>query len=563
MAMEIDNLCMNCFEQLKSGSVCQACSYDNDTVVDTMYIQPKTILNERYVVGTVIEHVSDSCVYNGYDTQLDTVVEIREFLPKGIANRLEGNKDVHVRERYRASFENYKQSFLKLWRTIIKMRGYSAVIPTYDVFEENGTAYAVCDKIRSMTLREFLLRSPDGNILWEQARIMFMPVLTTLEALHSNGIIHGSITPDNLLLCPDGKVRLKGFSIAEANNISSDLEFNANEGYTALEQYDNKHKMCPATDIYAFSACIFRALVGQNPPDSKLRETNDKLMIPNTIAENIPTYVIKALGGGLQIYPERRTQSVNDFREQLNASPNVVVANAPEKETQEEKKQTPENKESEYQDYLRAQQKKKKSNAPKIIIAVLVVLIAVAAVAGVLIVRNGGLLNQDETTTTPVSVATYTVPDFTSQGYTQSDIQNNGTWNKQFKITFNSDYSKDVEEGIVFKQSIQQGETVDEGTEIILTVSKGVKTEIIPDVGGLTEKEARETLEKLGFTVTTVEIYNDDNHTEGTVKASYGVAPSVGEEVAVGEEVIIQVYGEVVTTTEPSTEAETVEQTTE
>ena len=96
------------------------------------------------------------------------------------------------------------------------MRGYSAVIPTYDVFEENGTAYAVCDKIRSMTLREFLLRSPDGNILWEQARIMFMPVLTTLEALHSNGIIHGSITPDNLLLCPDGKVRLKGFN--EKNN---------------------------------------------------------------------------------------------------------------------------------------------------------------------------------------------------------------------------------------------------------------------------------------------------------------------------------------------------------
>lgn len=557
--MEIDNLCMNCFEQLKSGSVCEHCSYDNDTVTDTMYLSPKTVLNNRYVVGTVIEHCSDACTYNGYDTQLDTVVEIREFLPKGIANRLEGNKDVHVRERFRPSYENYKQSFIKLWRTIIKMRGYSAVIPTYDVFEENATAYAVCDKIRSMTLREFLLRSPDGNVLWEQARIMFMPVLTTLEALHSNGIIHGAISPDNLLLCPDGKVRLKGFSISEANNISSDLEFNANEGYTALEQYDNKHKMCPATDIYAFSACIFRALVGQNPPDSKLREANDKLMIPNTIAENIPTYVIKALGGGLQIYPERRTQSINDFREQLNASPNVVVANAPEKEPQTESK-AQEKQQEDYQDYLRRQQKKKtKSNSSKIVIIVLVVLIAVAGVAGVILAEKNGFFDAQESTTQPVSVASYTVPDFISQGYTQSDIQNNGAWNKQFKITFNSDYSKDAPEGVVFKQSVKQGETVDEGTAIVLTVSKGVKTEIIPDVGGLTEKEARETLEKLGFVVTAVEIYNDDDHTPGTVKSSYGTAPAQGEEVAVGEEVIIQIYGDVITTTEPETQPSTQE----
>lgn len=75
--------------------------------------------------------------------------------------------------------------------------------------------------------------------------------------------------------------------------MSSELEFNVNEGYTAIEQYDNNHKMCPATDIYAFSACIFRALVGQNPPSAKSREANDKLMIPNTIAEKIlPTLFV-------------------------------------------------------------------------------------------------------------------------------------------------------------------------------------------------------------------------------------------------------------------------------
>lgn len=253
-------------------------------------------------------------------------------MPKGIATRLEGNVEVHVREKFKSSYDKLKESFIKLWTTISELKSLSAVIPTYDVFELNETAYAVSEYIETITLREFLLRNPDGNILWDQARIMFMPVLTTLEALHANGIIHGGICPDNLVLCRDGKVRLNGFCISEANTMSSELEFNVNEGYTAIEQYDNNHKMCPATDIYAFSACIFRALVGQNPPSAKSREANDKLMIPNTIAEKIPTYVIRALGGGLQIYPEKRTQDIETFREQLNASPTVQAAAAQEEE---------------------------------------------------------------------------------------------------------------------------------------------------------------------------------------------------------------------------------------
>ena len=549
----IDNLCMNCFGELTNGSVCENCNYDNDSPTDMMYLQPKTILADRYIIGSVVAHESDAVVYMAYDTQLDTVVNIREFLPKGIANRLEGNRDVHVRERYRVNYEKYKNAFMNLWSTIIKLRNLSAVIPTFDVFELNGTAYAVSEHFESITLREFLLRSPDGNILWDQARLMFMPVLTTLEALHSNGIIHGAICPDNLVLCRDGKVRLKSFCISEANTMSSELQFTPNEGYTALEQYDNNHKMCPATDIYAFSACIFRALVGQNPPDAKSRETNDKLMIPNTIAEKIPTHIIKTLGGGLQIYPEKRTQSIEVFREQLSVTPGVVAA-AGQPEMIES---TPVEEEEHYRGYPEYDTPAPKSRTPKVIITILVILIIAAAIAGAYFVNNGGFNKPQEDTTAPATLATHEVPDFVSPGYMQSDVQNNGAWNKQFKISFTADYSKDVAEGVIFKQSVNAGEQVNEGTEIVLTVSKGVKTEKLPDVGGMSLEEASKELEKLGFTVSTVEIYNDGGHAENSVKASYGMAPAAGEDVAVGEEIILQVYGEVVTTTQPSTEADT------
>ncbi len=176
-----ENLCMNCFEPLTAGCICRNCGFDNDSVTDTLFLPRRTILAKRYIVGNAISVENDSVVYIGYDTERNAVVTIREFLPGGICNRLEGNNDVHVRERYRKNFAGYKESFIKLWRTLKGLNSLSAVIPVLDIFEENETAYAVCEKMDSVTLHDFLIRSTDNSILWDKARLMFMPILTTIE----------------------------------------------------------------------------------------------------------------------------------------------------------------------------------------------------------------------------------------------------------------------------------------------------------------------------------------------------------------------------------------------
>lgn len=542
---DMDNLCANCFGELTEGSVCAHCGYDNENNNSTEYLPNKAVLAEKYVVGAVQSHESDAVTYTGYDVQLDKNVLIREFYPKGMASRLEGNKDLHVRQKFIESAQKYKKSFYKLWTTLEKLQTLSAVVPVYDVFEENGTVYAIIDDVDSIPLREYLLRNDDGFIPWENARLMFMPVLTTIEALHNNGIVHGSITPDNLLLCRDGKVRLKPFTIQESVVVNSNLEFNVNDGYTAIEQYENSHKICPATDIYAFSACLYRALVGTNPPDAPARESNDKIMIPNSIAETIPMHVIKAIGNGLQIYPEKRIKIISDFRELLDAAPTVMAKAAGVSEAESSKA---------YESITRPDNKNKKAN---IIVIVLVVLIVIAMAAGIYIVKFTDLVSNNSETTTAAASMTYEVPNFSNNGYTQADIENHGAWNEQFTIKFAFDYSTDVEEGIVFKQSVAPGETVNAKSEILLTVSKGIQTETVPNVGGLTLEEATKQLEELGFKVSSVEVYNDGSHTVNTVKEHYGSAPAANEVVAIGEEVVLQVYGEVqtTTTTQPSTEA--------
>lgn len=560
-----ENLCLNCFEKLTAGSVCSHCGFDNDSAVPMLYLQRKTVLFSKYIVGNVILEESDAVTYIGYNIEKCRTVTIREFLPRGIANRLEGNSDVHVRERFRKNYAEYKASFIKLWKTLMSMNSLSAVIPVLDVFEANQTAYAVCEKMDYVTLHNFLLKTDENNILWDKARIMFMPVLTTLENLHSCNIVHGGINPDNLVLCRDGKVRLAGFCISDCNIASGDLEFNVHDGYTALEQYDNNHKVCPATDIYAFSACIYRALVGTNPPDAVSRESNDKLMIPNRIAEKIPAHVIKALGGGLQIYPEKRIQSIYDYRELLNAAPSVVAKAAVNAQPAAASAAVKSNAESleEQQELHRARaaqreaKKAEKEKKKKTIAIIIVFAVIIAAAAAALYAVNASGIFEKETTTAATTAAPVEVPDFCSAGYTESDIKNNGPWNARFKISFEYTYSADVEEGIVFRQSVQNGETVAEGTAIVLTVSKGVETAEVPDVGGLMKDEAVKKLEEQGFKVSIVMVYNDGSYTEGKVKSSYGIAPSAGSVIAKGEEVVIQVYGEVVTTTEPSTESNT------
>lgn len=541
---DLDNLCANCWEELTEGSVCAECGYDNDTQNDSVYLKTKTVIAGQYVIGNIIKIESDSVTYSGYDGQLDKPILIREFFPKGIASRFDDSDELHVRQKYVNDFARYKKSFYNLWTTMQKLHNLSAVVPVYDLAEANGTYYAIIEKTESVPLREYLLRNEEGYILWDTARLMFMPVLTTIEALHSNGIVHGSITPDNLVLCRDGKVHLAPFPITEASDQATAMEFTENDGYTALEQYNNKHRICAATDIYSFSACIYRALVGSNPPSAVSREANDKLMIPNTIAEKIPMHVIKALVNGLQIYPEKRVKTVEDFRELLDAAPAVKAKAAVEQEDIYQK-----GAKGGYPEYNESNGDKKR----KAVVAILVILIVAAIAAAVYVVQFSGLIdNGKNNTTTTQLVKTYQVPNFSGVGYTQSDIENNGAWNEQFKFTFQGEYSADTEEGIIFKQSVAAGETVDQGSEIILTVSKGIQTQTVPDVRGLALDEATKQLEDLGFKVSTVEVYNDGTHIANTVKNTDASAPAAGTLAAVGEEVILQVYGEAEPTTAPA-----------
>ena len=218
------------------------------------------------------------------------------------------------------------RSFLELWRKLMRLMGLSALISVTDVVEDNGTAYAIYEYTDAVPLRKYLLSTSTGYIPWERARQMFMPALSALGTLHSAGIIHRGLSPQTILVTPDGKLKISGFSIWQARTARGDLNPELFPGYAAIEQYGFEGQQGAWTDIYAFAAVLYRALIGTDPIVATTRVTNDRLMIPSKFAEQLPAYVINALINALQILPEDRTRSVEQFRAELSASPTAAYA---------------------------------------------------------------------------------------------------------------------------------------------------------------------------------------------------------------------------------------------
>lgn len=108
-------------------------------------------------------------------------------------------------------------------------------------------------------------------------------------------------------------------------------------------------------------------------------------------------------------------------------------------------------------------------------------------------------------------------------------------WQSKLKFEVINEYNSQYDEGIITKQSIEQGKTVKEGTAISLTVSKGEQMAVIPDVAGGSQDDAKSELEAKGFIVIIRKTY-DDNAAQGLAVKTQ---PEAGSNYPVGKEVTL------------------------
>lgn len=320
----IQNLCMGCMNELEEDGTCSYCNYNPDSPYLQSYLPPKSMLDERYIVGKVLSYNGEGAAYIGYDTVTSSKVVIHEYMPDTLCSRTKQSPKIMVKTDSLNKYKTYMSEFAELNKSLSRMRTLSHLVPAIDMFAENNTMYAISKYVEGITLKKFLHGNGD-KLSWEQIKKIFPPIFTTLSLIHNSGIIHGGICPDNIIVTPKGELKLIGFSISATRVENSDLSSELYPGYAAPEQYNSLDWLGTWTDVYAIAAVLYRMLTGVLPPNAVSRKQADNIIDLSQMSINIPQNVSRIIMQALRVNSETRVQTITELVTKLFEQPEYVV----------------------------------------------------------------------------------------------------------------------------------------------------------------------------------------------------------------------------------------------
>lgn len=320
----IQNLCMGCMNELEEDGTCSYCNYNADSPYLQSYLPPKSILDERYIVGKVLSYNGEGAVYIGFDTVTSSKVVIHEYMPDTLCTRTKQSHKIMVKTDSLNKYKTYMSEFAELNKSLSRMRTLSHLVPAIDMFAENNTMYVISKYVEGITLKKFLQGNGD-RLSWEQIKKIFPPIFTTLSLIHNSGIIHGGICPDNIIVTPKGELKLIGFSISAVRVENSDLSSELYPGYAAPEQYNSLDWLGTWTDVYAIAAVLYRMLTGVLPPNAVSRKQADNIIDLRQMSINVPPNVSRVIMQALRVNPETRVQTITELVTKLFEQPEYVV----------------------------------------------------------------------------------------------------------------------------------------------------------------------------------------------------------------------------------------------
>ena len=278
-----------------------------------------TRLIGRYTIEGVLGQGGFGITYLGIDELHEKKVAIKEFFPQGIVTRNIEYQDT-VTVTFVGEKDNYekgKERFLKEARTMAKFSKDEGIVKALDFFEINNTAYIVMEYLEGITLKRYLRENQ--RIAPEDLIELLVPLIESLDEIHSQGMIHRDISPDNIMVLPDGRIKLMDFGAARDYTEFGEksLSIVLKPGYAPPEQYQTHGVQGPWTDIYALCATMYKCITGENPPDAIERVMDDSLKKISEFGIVIPPQEEAAIIKGMSVSAKDRYQDIKDFCEDL------------------------------------------------------------------------------------------------------------------------------------------------------------------------------------------------------------------------------------------------------
>ncbi len=311
-----DLLCLKCMNQMSNPNFCTCCGSPTLVKQELDSALPlRTILNGRYLIGSMLGAGGFGITYTGYDLVNNIKVAIKEFMPTGLANRHPGSTIINIQGKQN-TFNDSKIRFLEEARMIYQYKNHPHIIQIYSLFEENNTAYYVMEYLYGYDLKHYIDMS-GGKLYWQTLLPIAGQIMDALYVLHRNGIVHRDISPDNIFIGPNNRATLIDFGASRQYVAGKQLTVILKRKYAPIEQYKTNGNQGPWTDIYALGSTIYHCLTGILPPEATDRVHQDQLIPFGNLGIQLPHNIEAAIYKSINVLPENRYQNVIDFKNDL------------------------------------------------------------------------------------------------------------------------------------------------------------------------------------------------------------------------------------------------------
>lgn len=314
-------ICPNCFKEISSYH-CPHCNYVYDKHLhDDEALEPGTLLNLTYVIGRVLGRGGFGITYLAYDTIRDEVCCLKEYFPNDISQRGKNNY-IEIDGDKKHIFEQGKSSFIEEAKVLNKIQGCKNIVKVTNFFAAFNTAYIAMEFLDGMNVKRFIAKYyPSGKMDYANAVRILLTVSETLVEIHSKGVLHRDITPENIFVSTkDGSITLIDFGSSREflrQNIEG-MSVYIKPGYAPPEQYHYDGNQGPWSDIYSLAATFYYMISGVSVTPSKDRIINDDLKPLNSICPQVSKELSDVIDKSLCLDYSKRYQSTEEFIYALN-----------------------------------------------------------------------------------------------------------------------------------------------------------------------------------------------------------------------------------------------------
>ena len=467
------------------------------------------VLDGRYEILEEVGNGGMAVVYKAKDFDTGSIVAVKILREEYLDN-----------EEFCRRFRNESRA--------IALLNHPNIVKIFDVCNSPSLQYIVMEYIDGISLKDYI--EQQRVIRVKEAVHFTTQILRALMHAHSKGIVHRDIKPQNIMLLPNGRIKVTDFGIARLITSQTSTITDKAIGsvhYIAPEQARGATTDARA-DLYSVGVMLYEMLTGKLPFDANsavsvaVMQLQADPKMPRQINPNIPVGLEEITIQAMQKDPNARYQSAAEMLQDIETfktNPSVkfnykyIVEDSPRyRKTSEPAKKT--ESEDEY-----------KSPVIPVLTGIATAFVLVAIVFVIIFIDASGILKKN--TSEQVKL-----PNFVGQVY--NEILESQKYD--FEFYKEEKFSSETPEGVVMEQNPKPEKMVYSDSRVKLVVSKGPERLMVPDYQNMTYTQYTQLLKQQGLAYVEMPIYDENTPMDIVCNTN----PQPRQEVQIGD--VIEVY---------------------